>query len=120
MRRRRGCIFIVLGLILAIGTGALVFRLLQESAAVSAAATMAAAPALPTPTPLPTKSIPVAARELAVGSTLTTTDIIQREYPDDLLPVGVMTDTSKIVGQLVIEGIQPGEFFRESQFRSGE
>ena len=117
--RRRGCIMIGLGLVLAISTGALVFRLLNQAVPSAAALASAAAQPLPTPTSVPTKSIPVAARELVVGTTLTTTDIIQREYPEDLLPVGVMTDTTKLEGQVVVERIVEGEFFRSTQFRGG-
>jgi len=114
-RRRGGCIFIVLGLVLAVGTGALVFRLLQQATPDMAGA--AVAQALPTPTPVPTLKIPVAAKELVVGTTLTMTDIVQRDYPEHLVPIGVLTDTKKIEGQMTIELIRQGEFFRATQFR---
>lgn len=117
MRRRRGCLFMALGLVLAVATGALVFHLLQQAG--PGTASLAAAQALPTPTPLPTKSVPVAARQLAVGATLTTTDIIQRAYPENLVPVGVLTDSAKLAGQVLVEQIDKGEFFQSSQFRGG-
>ena len=114
--RRRGGILMVIGLVLALGTGALVFYLLQQT--IPDAAALAAAQASAAPEPVETTSIPVAGRELTVGETITTTDIIQREYPEDLVPVGVLTDTQAIAGQVAVERIQEGEFFRTSQFRA--
>jgi pilus assembly protein CpaB len=105
---------LVLALVLAVATGALVFRLLSQVAQAAPAAVVA-----PTATPLPTKPIPVAARELGVGLAITTTDIVMRQYPVDLLPVGVLTDTNEIAGQTIVEAVRKGEFFRASQFRGG-
>jgi pilus assembly protein CpaB len=70
---------------------------------------------VPTPTPIPSVSIPVAARVLEAGTTLTTTDIITRDYPETLLPVGVVTDADELAGQILVERLGEGEFFRPAQ-----
>lgn len=114
MARRRGWILMALGLVLAVGTGTIVYLLLQQAA--PAAATNAALP----PTPVPTKRIPVAARALLAGAPISDTDVTIRAVPQDLPLVGVMTDTTTIVGQTTLEPVQEGEFFRPSQLRGGD
>lgn len=109
MPRGRGGILLALGLVLAVASGAMVYFLLQRAAPVEANTSV------PTPTVVPTRPIPVAVHALAAGSTVTTTDVTVRDYPEDLVPVGVMTDTSKIVGQIVIDPIGEGEFVRAAQ-----
>ena len=115
MRRRRGTIVTILGLILATATGALVYYLLVQATPPPTDVVVA-----PTAIPVETRPIPVAARELTAGTTLTTTDIVERQYPLELVPVGVLTDTSALVGQALIEPLLPGEFFRATQLRGGE
>jgi pilus assembly protein CpaB len=114
MRGRRNVIFLSLGLVLAVATGMLVFRLVRQAAPSAEGGATSV-----TPTPVPARPIPVAAGPLKAGQVLTTTDITERQYPENLLPVGVVTDTTKLVGQAVVEPIQPGEFFRPSQLRAG-
>jgi pilus assembly protein CpaB len=114
MPRRRGWILIFLGLVLAVGAGALVYVLLNRAAPIDTAQ-----PTLP-PTPVPTKRIPVANRLLEMGATISDTDITIREVPEDVPVVGVLTDTNEIVGQTVIEPIQQDEFFRPAQLRGGQ
>lgn len=108
MPRRRGGIFIALGVLLAIASGVLVFYLLRQ---VPVATTEVA----PTATPVPSVSIPVAARVLEAGTLVTTTDIITRDYPETLVPVGVVTDADSLAGQILVERLGEGEFFRPSQ-----
>src|SRR5687767_14311866 len=112
MRRRRGGLLTILGLVMATATGALIFYLLRQAAPAPTEVVVA-----PTATPLPTQPFPVAARNLAAGATISTTDIVERHYPVNLLPVGVLTDTSALVGQALIEPLQSGEFFRSTQLR---
>jgi pilus assembly protein CpaB len=113
MPRRRGWILMLLGLVLAIGTGTVVYYLLQQAAPATAVEQLP-------PTPIPTKPIPVAARLLPLGTTITDTDIVTREVPLDLPLAGVVTDTAQLVGQVVIADVQQDEFFRPSQLREGD
>jgi pilus assembly protein CpaB len=109
MPRRRGGILIALGVLLAIASGALVYYLLRQ---VPVASSVDVAP---TATPVPSRSIPVAGRVLEAGTTLTTTDIITRDYPETLVPVGVITDSNALAGQILVERLGEGEFFRPTQ-----
>lgn len=113
MGRRRGWILIVLGLVLAIATGAMVYVLLQQATPVTAVSQLP-------PTPLPTKQVPVAARPLPLGTTITVSDIISREVPLDLPLPGIITDTGALLNQLVVEPIQQDEFFRPAHLRGGD
>jgi pilus assembly protein CpaB len=104
-----------LGVILALVTGGMVYYMLRQTAAAAMTA-----PILET-TPVPTKPIPVAAQPLTAGTTISDTDITTREYPEDLIPVGVVTETSGLVGQVVVEPVAAGEFFRPADLAtSGE
>ena len=113
--RRRGGLLTILGLVLAVATGILIFYLLSQATPAPSDAVV-----VPTATPLATRPIPVAARELTAGTTLTTTDIVERQYPENLVPVGVLTDTQALVGQALIEPLQEGEFFRSEGLRGGQ
>ena len=113
--RRRGGLLTILGLILAVATGILIFYLLSQATPAPTDVVVA-----PTATPLATRPIPVAARELTAGTTISTTDIVERQYPENLVPVGVLTDTQALVGQALIEPLLEGEFFRTTQLRGGQ
>lgn len=109
MPARRGWILIFLGVVLALGSGVLILNLLRQAVPVQSASVVVP------PTPVPTRPLPVAGRELLAGTTISDTDVVMREYPEDLLPVGVLTDTAEIAGQILAEPLQEGEFFRASQ-----
>lgn len=113
MPARRGWILILLGMVLALATGGLVYNLLRQAVPVQSANVVVP------PTPVPTKPIPVAGRELSAGTTISDTDLIMQDYPEDLLPVGVLTDTAEIEGQILAEPLAEGEFFRPSQMIGG-
>ena len=112
MPRRRGGILMALGLILALATGGLVYYLLRTAAPAAAVEPMLQS------TPVPTRSIPVAAHALSVGATITDTDVVMRDYPESLVPAGVITDTAGLLGQTVVEPILEGELIRPSQLGS--
>ncbi|PLS77751.1 MAG: Flp pilus assembly protein CpaB [Chloroflexi bacterium] len=112
MPRRRGLILVLLGLVLALGTGALVFLLLQN-----------AAPTTPPdavqnqPTAVPVKRLPVASRLLEAGTIISTSDIAVQDFPIDTPAVGTITDTTQLVGEQVLAAIQEGEVFRGTALR---
>lgn len=115
MPRRRGGILMALGLILALVTGGLVYYMLRQSVAAAALAPV------PETTPVPTRPIPVAAQPLVAGTTISDTDVTTRDYPEELIPVGVITQTSGLVGQVVVEPVEAGGFFRPADLAtSGE
>jgi pilus assembly protein CpaB len=109
MARSRGWILILLGLVLALATGGLVYNLLRQAVPAQSAAVT-----LP-PTTVPTRPIPVAGHELSAGTVISETDITFQDYPEALIPVGILTDTAEIQGQMLAEALQQGEFFRPAQ-----
>jgi pilus assembly protein CpaB len=111
MARRRGWILVTLGLVLAVVTGTVVYYLLQQAAPVAAVVENP-------PTPVPVVSVPVAARPLTLGTTISDTDVLFRDVPQDVPLVNVITDTETLVGQTVIAPVAEGEFFRPAQIRN--
>lgn len=109
MARRSAPILLALGIVLAIATGGLIYYLLQQAAPATADTPIVV------PTAVPTRPLPVAGRVLPAGTEITTTDVITRDYPIDLLPVGVLTDTGALMGKVLTQDVQEGEFFRPIQ-----
>jgi pilus assembly protein CpaB len=99
--------------VLALGTGALVFVLLRNAVPVTDS------PATLPPTAVPTKRLPVAARQLPAGTTISDTDITTQEFPLELPVTGVITQSEELLGQQVVENIEQGGFIREDQIRGG-
>lgn len=115
MNRRRGWIVLTFGLLLAIGTGAMVFMILQQQqrALLERAQSMAVVEA---PPPVATLQLPVAARPLLPGTVLTAEDFLLKEFPLDLVPVEAITTTISLESQIIVEPIGQGETFSTSKF----
>lgn len=113
MGKNRAWIFIALGLLLAVGAGALVYVVLQQQASA------------PTQSPaeqaaVPTLKLPVAARQLEIGARITPSDYLLKDFPLDLVPVSAITDTAKLDNQVVISTITQGGTFQANQFLGAE
>jgi pilus assembly protein CpaB len=100
--------FFALGLILALGAGALVFVSLQRP--------VDAAPA----PPIPTAKLPVAARPLEPGKAISSADYIMKDFPLDLVPISAITETAAIEGKQLVRAVGQGETFRSDQFVGGQ
>jgi pilus assembly protein CpaB len=109
MNRRRGWVPLVLGLVLALGTGAATFFLLQQQR--QAAAAQAASLIAQEAAPVETMSLPVAARPLTPGVPLTAEDILLKDFPLDLVPVTAITTTAALESQILAEPVGQGETF---------
>lgn len=118
MSRRRGWIFFVVGLALALGTGVLVFIFLQRQAVVAEQQSRQAA--LEKYAPPPTLPIPVAARPLEAGATLSASDYVMKEFPLDLVPIQAITDTLSIENKMLVRPVGQGETFQSAQFLGGQ
>jgi pilus assembly protein CpaB len=107
-----------LGLILALGTGALVFFLLQQQQRdLSAEAQrMAAAQVAPV---VATMELPVAARPLQPGSVITGDDVLLKSFPLDLVPVAAITSTTGLENQILIAPMGQGETFSTTKLAGG-
>jgi pilus assembly protein CpaB len=112
--RRKGWLFFVVGLILALGAGALVFVVLQEQA--KAAAIKAENDMRTAYTPPVTMTLPVAARPLELGQTITPEDYIPKEFPLDLVPINAITQTADLDNQFLVTPVGQGETFSKRQF----
>jgi pilus assembly protein CpaB len=113
MNRQRGWILLSLGLILALGTGIAVFFLLrQQQQAVTAQALARAAEQSP---PVVTLQLPVAARPLTPGTTLTAEDFQLKDFPADLVPAAAITTSISLENQVLAEPVGQGETFSVRQ-----
>ena len=113
MSRRRGWILITLGLVLAIGAGALVFIVLQQQATAAELARQSAIEKTPS---APTMKVPVAARQLAPGTLLDANAYVLKDFPLDLVPSNAITDTAGLRNKVLVQPIELGETFHASQF----
>lgn len=118
MSRRRGWIFFVLGLVLALGTGVMVFFFLQRQAAFTAE--QSRAEALRQYAPPPTMSLPVAARPLDPGTTMSSADVVMKDFPLDLVPLAAITETTGLNEKVLLQPIGQGETFHSRQFVGGQ
>jgi len=107
--RGKGWIFFALGLILALSAGAMVFMVLQQRPTEA-----------PPPPPIPTTKLPVAARPLDPGMTLTSSDYIMKEFPLDLVPISAITETTSLDSKMLARSVGQGETFRTDQFIGGQ
>lgn len=118
MSRRKGWMFFAIGLLLALGAGAMVFVVLQQQAA--AAAELSRQQVLAELAPPPTIKLPVAARPLDPGVKIGSTDYVMKPFPLDLVPINAITDTVNIDGKLLVRGVGQGETFHSDQFLGGQ
>lgn len=99
MGRLRGFLWLVAGLVVAGLAGIVGFITLSRAAAQSVGE-MASKPGVP---------VVVAARAVALRSTLTSEDLEVKELPVDLLPEGVLSDVLDAEGKVALVDISPGE-----------
>ena len=117
MTRRRGWILVVLGLILAISAGAMVYVVLQNQQA--EAQEQAARLAREQAAPVPTMKLPIAARPLEPGTVISAKDYELKDFPLDLVPVMAISDTAGLDSKILVQPVGQGETFRSSEFLGG-
>lgn len=117
MNRRQGWMLVALGVILALGTGVLVFFLLQQQQRNLSveAQRMAASQVVPA---VAMMDLPVAARPLQPGTVITSDDVLLKSFPLDLVPVAAITSTARLENQTIIAPIGQGETFNISKLAS--
>jgi pilus assembly protein CpaB len=67
-------------------------------------------------TPPQTMTIPVAARPLEPGRTITAEDYIPKDFPLDLVPLNAITQTADLENQFLVSPVGQGETFSKDQF----
>lgn len=112
MNRRHGWILLVFGLLLAVGTGGLVFFVLQQQqqALAEQALTLGGEAEV-----VPTLRLPVAARPLQPGTVISADDFLLKEFPLDLVPVAAITETIELESQVLVEPVGQGETFNPTK-----
>jgi len=115
--RRRGWILVVLGLILAISAGAMVYVVLQNQ---RAEAQEQIAEQVKQQSVVPTTKLPVAVRALEPGTVISTQDYVLKEFPLDLVPSTAISDTAGLENKVLVQAVGQGETFRSSEFLGGE
>ncbi|MEN9938796.1 MAG: hypothetical protein RLZZ387_5375 [Chloroflexota bacterium] len=113
MTRRTGWVLFSIGLILALGSGALVYVSLQqqqqraaEQARIELEAEMAQqARTIP---------LPVAVRVLEPGQPLTAQDVVLKDFPVDLVPTGAVTSTQDLESRVLVRSVGEGEIIPRS------
>ncbi|NWG19446.1 MAG: Flp pilus assembly protein CpaB [Chloroflexi bacterium] len=114
MTRRSGWILLTLGLLLAVGAGALVYVVLQQQSI--AAAEQARRTVLEQQPQVPTMKLPVAARPLAPGNAISRDDILLKDFPLDIVPVNALTDTAQIENRILARAVGQGDPFQMNMF----
>jgi len=98
MSRVSGCLWLVVGLILALVAGGVVFVTLQRAAVSNSEAG-----------PAVTTSVVVVARPLQAGTLLTESDLTTQQLPTAALPAGALTRISDASGQVTTIDLDIGE-----------
>jgi pilus assembly protein CpaB len=107
--------FFALGLILALSAGAMVFVVLQRQAE---AFEQEKKDALEEK--IPTTQLPVAARPLEPGMTISSADYVMKDFPLDLVPLNAITETVSLDSKLLVRAVGQGETFRSDLFLGAE
>src|SRR5262245_5569526 len=70
--------------------------------------------------PPPTLDLPVAARPLVPGTTISKSDYVIKPFPLDLVPIAAISDTVNLDNKVVVRPIGQGETFHTGQFLGGQ
>ncbi len=108
MNSRIGWVLVVVGVVLAVGTGGLVFLLLRQQEARALERARAETQAVAAPVTA-TMKLPVAARPIAPGAVISGEDILLKDFPLDLVPVAAITETLILENQVAATAIGQGE-----------
>ncbi len=98
MRRRRGYLWLTLGLVLAIVAGAIAFVSIQQATAVKPVAQKG-----------PQITVVVAAREVPLRTVIQEGDVELKDLPADALPEGAVRRLDEAVGKISMVRLAPGE-----------
>jgi pilus assembly protein CpaB len=112
MRKTRGVLFVLVGLVLAGLAAYTVMNYTKQAAANAAAAASAAIAARQepvAPTPIPKVYVVMAAKDLPENVALSGDDVTTQEFPADLAPPGAIASTDIAIGKYTTTRIFKGE-----------
>ncbi|MCX6032336.1 MAG: Flp pilus assembly protein CpaB [Chloroflexi bacterium] len=98
MSRASGCLWLVVGLILALVAGGIAYITLQRATTTQTAVG-----------PAETVAVVVAARQVAAGTMLTAADLVMQTVPTTILPTGTLSDTLVAAGMVTMVPLNTGE-----------
>jgi len=105
MGKTRGVIFILLGLILALGAAYMVMNISRQATEQAAAAISAGA----TPTPIPKSYVVVSKADIPENTAISSDDLAEQELPTALAPPGAIAAPEIAVGKYSTATIYKGE-----------
>lgn len=111
MRKVRGLLFVLVGLLLAVLSGYAVLSYTKQAADKAAASAAAAASAnvVVQATPIPKVFVVVAAKDLAENVAVSADDLTQKEFPADFAPADAIAGSDIAVGKYTTARIFKGE-----------
>src|SRR5690348_14293932 len=110
MSNRRGLIFVLIGLIAAVGAGILVYLIANNAAQTTTAV------AAPPPTPVSGREVLMAYQDIEANTVVTTSMVATATFPSDLVPSDAYTQTANLIGQTAKIKVFAGHMLLERQF----
>ncbi len=98
MSRASGCLWLVVGLILALVAGGIAYITLQRATTTQT-----------TVGPAETVAVAVAARQVEAGTVLAAADLVMQTVPTNILPTGTLSDTLVAAGMVTMVPLNTGE-----------
>src|SRR5579883_2912396 len=99
MRKRRGFLFILVGIALALASGYMVLLIARQSAATAAAQVQ----------PVQKVYVVVAAKDLPENVAISSGDVTTKEIPADFAPPGAIATTDVAIGKYTTTRVYSGE-----------
>lgn len=109
MSNRRGMVFLLIGLIAAVGAGILVYLISNNAAQTTAVAA-------PPPTPVAGKQVLMAFQNIDANTIVTTSMVATATFPADLVPSDAYTSTANLIGQTARIQVFAGQMLLQRQF----
>lgn len=108
MRKTRGLLFVLIGLLLALASGYMVLNYVRQAAA-KAAAVAAASGAGAQATPIPKVYVVIAQKDIPENVAISTDDIAKQEFPAEFAPPGALASPDIAIGKYTTARIVKGE-----------
>lgn len=111
---QRGRLLILLGLVLLLGTGAIVLLFLLNGGAIPGLSSATPTPEATTPPDVPMVQVVIATQKLPRGEKIEAAQLGSAPWPQGALPANAITDPTQVVGKLARYDIDPGEAILQS------
>jgi pilus assembly protein CpaB len=109
LSNRRGLVFLVIGLVAAVGAGILVYLISNNAA-------QTAVDVAPKPTPVAGQQVLMAFKDIDANTVVTTSMVATATFPSDLVPGDAYTSTAGLIGQTARIKVFAGQILLQRQF----